>query len=110
CEAIVAGKEELRLVGLLGERERLPGVRDRPSRVAVTLVDLPEHDQWYREVIELPELPIEVDGGVRGADALLVAAVGERAVGHREIGVEARLEPEVPDLLGHLDARRPRLA
>ena len=79
---------------------------DRAGRLAVTLVDLPEHDQRHREVIELPELPIEVDRGARGADALLVAAVGERAVGDREIGVEARLESEVTDLLGHLEAGR----
>src|SRR6266545_2089575 len=86
-EPIIAGEQQLRLVGFLGERERLPVVRDRAGRIAVTLVDL-------------PEAPIEFDGGVRGADALLVAAVGERAVGHREIRVEARLEPEVTDLLG----------
>ena len=105
-EAIVAGKQQLRLVGLLGERERFPVVRDRAGRIAVTLVDLPEHDQRHRQVIELPEAPVEIDRGVRGADALLVAAVGERAVGHREVRVEARLEPEVADLLGHLEAGR----
>jgi hypothetical protein len=81
-------------------------VGDRAGRLAVTLVDLPEHDQRHREVIELSEAPVEIVRGVCGADALLVAAVGERAVGHREIRVEARLEPEVADLLGHLKAGR----
>jgi len=41
-EAIIAGEQQLRLVGRLGERERLPVVRDRAGRIAVTLVDLPD--------------------------------------------------------------------
>jgi hypothetical protein len=98
-EAIIAGEQQLRLVGLLGERERFLVVRDRAGRIAVALVDLPEHDQRQREVVELPEAPVEIDGGVRRADALLVAAVGERAVGHRESRVQPRLEAEVADLL-----------
>src|SRR4030095_1764582 len=103
-EAIIAGEQQLWFSGILGERERFLVVRDRSRRIAVTLVDLPEHDQRHGEVVELTEAPIEIDGGVRRADALLVAAVGERAVGHREVRVEARLEPEVADLLGRLEA------
>ena len=53
-ETSIAGEQQLRLVGLLGERERFPVVRDRAGRIAVTLVDLPEHDQRHRQVIELP--------------------------------------------------------
>lgn len=105
-EAIVAGKQQLRLVRRLGERERFPVVCDRAGRIAVTLVDLPEHDQGHREVIELPEAPVEIDRGVRRADPLLVAAVGERAGRHREIRVEARLEAQVADLFGRLEASR----
>jgi hypothetical protein len=47
-EPIVAAKEQLRLLGFLGKGERFLVVGDRACRLAVALVDLPEHDQWQR--------------------------------------------------------------
>ena len=69
----------------------------------MALVDLPEHDQRHRQMVELAELPVEIDRRLRRLQALVVTALGERAIGHREIRIEARLETEVTDLLGGLE-------
>jgi hypothetical protein len=58
----------------------------------VALVDLPEDDQRHREVVELAELPVEIDRGLRRLQTIVVAASRERAKGHCEVRVEARLE------------------
>src|SRR3972149_1114298 len=49
-------------------------------------------------VIGLAGPAVELDGRLGGAHALFLAAVGEGAVGHGEVGVQARLEAEVADL------------
>ena len=71
--------------------------------LAVALVNLAEDDQGDRQVIEQAQPPVEVDGGLRRLDALGLAPIGQRAVGHREIRVEPRLEREVADLLRGLE-------
>src|SRR2546425_875207 len=78
-QAVIARKQELRLAGLLGQAERLGVVLKRAGSLTSALVDLAEHDQWNGQVVELAELPVELDRGLRGLHALLLAAVRERA-------------------------------
>ena len=66
-------------------------------------MDLPEHDQRHREVVEQAEPAIEVDRRLRRLDAFGLAAVGQRAVRHREVGVQVRLEGEIADLARDLE-------
>jgi hypothetical protein len=44
------------------------------SRIAVALVNLPENDQRHRQMVELAELPVEIDRGLRGVQPIVVAA------------------------------------
>src|SRR5262245_14837614 len=102
-EAIVAREHELRFAGALDEAERLVIALERTRRVAVALVDLTEHDQRYREVVELTELTIQLDGGPRRFDALRLATVRQRAIGDGQIGVQARLHAEIAEALRGLE-------
>ena len=70
----------------------------------MTLVNLAENDQRHREVIEQAEPAVQVDRGLRGLDSLRLAAIGERAIGHRQIRLESRLEPEIAHFLRGLEA------
>src|SRR5712691_2920558 len=103
-QAVIARKQELRLAGLLGQAERLGVVLERAGSLTAALVDLAEHDQRDGQVIELAELPVELDRGLRGLHALRLAAVRERAVGNGQVRVQARLHAEVADALGGLEA------
>src|SRR5207247_10476520 len=78
-QAIVAGEQELRLARLRDQAERLPVALEGARGVAVALVDLAQHDERDSEVVELTELPVELDGGLRCLDALGLAAIRERA-------------------------------
>ena len=64
----------------------------------MALVDLAEDDQGDGQVVELAEPAVQLDGRLGRAHALLLAAVGEGAVGHGEVGVQARLKAQVADL------------
>jgi hypothetical protein len=55
----------------------------------MALVNLAEDDQRHREVVDLAELAIEVDRRLRGAQAVVVAALRERAIRHREVRIQA---------------------
>src|SRR5688572_5442987 len=79
-KAIVTGIEQLWLAGLLRERERLGVVVERRARRAVALFDLGEDDERHGEMVQLAEASIQLDRGTHRADAVLVAAVGQRAV------------------------------
>src|SRR5690242_3164216 len=68
-------------------------------------MDLSEDNQRHRQVIEVTHAPIDLDRGLRGTDAALLAAIGQLAVSHREIGVHARLQAEVADTLGSLQTQ-----
>ena len=105
-QAIVAGKQQLRLPDPLGQAQRLLVHGEGRRPLAVALVDLAEHDQGHRQVIDQPQPTVEVDGGLRGLDAFRLASIGERAAGHREIRIEARLEPEIAYLFAVSSARR----
>src|SRR5579864_1110766 len=74
--------------------------------IAVALVDLREDNQRNREVIELAQSAVEVDGGLRRTQPRLITAIGERAIGEGEVGIETRLESRVADLLGQFEAAR----
>ena len=62
-QPVVAREEELGLAHLLGETERLSIVPSSQLGLAVALVDLAEHDQGHREVVELAELAVQLDRG-----------------------------------------------
>ena len=74
--------------------------------VAVALVDLAQHDQRHRQMVDQAEPAVEVDGGFRRLDALRLAAIGERAVGHREVGVSRDWKPRSPTFLAISRPRR----
>ncbi len=73
-------------------------------RRVVALVDLGEHGQRHREVLALVERAVDLDRLFGGRHTLLTAAVGERAAGDREIGVEPCLETEIADAGCDLEA------
>ena len=109
-EAIVAGKEELRLVrpprrgasasSVVRERHAMDhrGTgRSGPSTISGTA-------RWSSS----PSRRSRSMAAWAASMPCVLAPVGKRAVGHREIGIEPGLEPEIADLLGHLQARRGR--
>src|SRR5262249_58987479 len=90
------------------EAGRLAVAVGRTRRMAVALIDLPEQDQGQRKVIDLAELTVQFDGGASRLDALRLATVRQRTIGHRQVGVEARLHAEVPDALRGFEALETR--
>ncbi len=102
-QTVVAGEQKLRLTALLGQAQRLLVLGEGLAVLTVALMDLAEDDQRHGQVIEQPQTPVEVDGGLRRFHAFGLAPVGQRAVGHGEVGVEARLKAEVADLLRGLE-------
>src|SRR5688500_17115003 len=60
-EAVVAGKEELRLSGLFSQAKCLLVGCKSESVIAMALMDLTEHDQRHRQVVQQPEPTVEVD-------------------------------------------------
>jgi hypothetical protein len=87
-QAIIAREEELRLPCRLDEGERLLIVAPRQLRVAMALLDLAQHYERHRQVVELAELAVEVEGRLRRREAPLLAPVCERAVGNRQVRVQ----------------------
>jgi hypothetical protein len=75
-QAVVAGEEELRFPCLLGKPQRLLIRREGQRVVAVALVNLSEHDQWHRQVVEKPKLTVEVDCLLRRLDTINLASIG----------------------------------
>src|SRR5262245_6602063 len=98
-KAIVAREHELWFAGGLDEAERLAVALERTRRIAVALIDLPEHDERHREVIELTELTIQLDGGLSSLDALGLATIRQGAIRNSEIGIQTRLHAEIADPL-----------
>src|SRR6266540_7300690 len=72
-------------------------------RVAVALVNLPEHDERHRQMVQLSEPTIELNGRLSSSNPLLITLVGERTVRPGEVGVEPRLKAQVPNLLRELE-------
>src|SRR5207245_7396522 len=108
-EAVVARKQKLRLAGLLGQAERFLIRSEGLGTLSMALVNLAEHDQGHRQVIEQSQTAVEIDGGPRGFDAFGLAPIRQRAVGYREIGVSARQNAEIAHFLGGLEPSEARL-
>src|SRR6478735_12476338 len=62
-QAVVAGEDQLRLADPLGERERLTVGVIRFLELSAALMDLRHDDQRNGEVVQLPEVAVERDGG-----------------------------------------------
>src|SRR3990172_3152418 len=109
-ETIVAREEQLRLARRLGKGLRFPIALERSRGIAaVTLIDLSQHDQRNREMVEVAQPPVQVDRRLRGHHALRLAAIGQGTVRDGEVRIESRLEPEVTDLHRGLEAALARL-
>src|SRR5262245_3290173 len=60
-------------------------------------------------MIEQSQPSVEIDRLLRRLDTFGLAAVSERAIGDRQVGIESRLEAKIADLLGRLQALEARL-
>ena len=63
-----------------------------------------QHNQWHRQMVDQAEPAIEIDGLARGIHAFSLASIGQGAIGHREVGVQSRLEAQVADLPRSLES------
>src|SRR6185369_11098973 len=73
-QTIVAGKKQLRLVDLLGQMQCLRVRLEGERVIAVALVNLTEHDERHREVIEQSEAAIQLCSRARGLDSFGLAS------------------------------------
>ena len=64
-QTIITREEELGLSRLLDEGERLLVVAPCQLRITVALLNLAQHDQRHRKVVELVELAIQVESRLR---------------------------------------------
>ena len=79
---LVAGEEELGITNLLSQVQSLPVVLESRIVFGMTLIDLAEHDEGHREVIELVQLPIQFDGCLSRDLAFVLALVGQKNAGN----------------------------
>src|SRR5262245_8469173 len=113
CETIIAWKELLGLARFPRYFDGLIVAAGGQFRLAVALVNLPEHNQRNGKMLALIKRTVELDRLFGGRHALVGAFFGEGAAGHGIIGEKARLKAEIADTArgikpapAHLD--RPR--
>src|SRR6202022_1670820 len=66
-------------------------------RLAMALVNLPEHYQWHGEMLALIERSVELNG-LFGSRHALGVTCGEGAIGDGKIGKKTRLKAEIADV------------
>ena len=87
-ETVVAREDQLRLPNPLSQRERLAIRVVGLLELAAALMDLRDHDERNREVVQLPQLAVERGGRLRRLKAFCFAVIRECTVRRRQVRVD----------------------
>src|SRR5262245_38305491 len=103
-ETIVARKQELRLAHLLGQGKAFFIGCESERTLAVALVDLTQHDQWYCQVIDQSQTTVKVDGPACRLKTFRFAAIRQGAISDGQIGIEPRFKSQIADFFGNIQS------
>lgn len=96
-ETIIAWKELLGFAGFVRHLDCLIVAEGGQIGAEVALMDLPEHDQGYGEMLALIERTVDFDRLLGSRYPFLGTSVREGATGNGKIGEKTRLEAKIPD-------------
>jgi hypothetical protein len=101
-ETIIAWKELLGLARFLRHLNCFIVAAGGKFRLAMALMNLPEHNQWHSEMFALIKRAVEFDRLFGRRHAFVGTPVREGATGDSEIDKETRLKTEIADPAGDI--------
>jgi hypothetical protein len=94
-ETIIAWKELLRLARFASHLNCLIVAAGRKFRLAMALINLPEHNQWHSEMLALIKRAVEFNRLFGSRHAFVGTSVRESATGDSEISKKTCLKAEI---------------